>query len=331
MEAFFDGGYGGGVWYCSYGGGHFYATSGGLITNNTAKKSGKDFVAQASFEADIHLASRLHDGTPVEWYQDPGASGWTDETIGDSPIPDLDKYVADWYAEESAPVGQSLALRSETTGSASDSYYDFFVVNNKATMEGGGIACNGTLTMGEDRDMTLTVKKVWKGKPETGYPTSVQVDVHRDGRYLETVTLSEENNWTVTLKDLPAADYTVKEQAVTGYAAAYAPDTADSGAPVITITNTYNSGGGGSHEDPDDDPRDDPDPEDIPDEPTPLTPGPEEPPVTPEEPVAELPEEEIPLVEIPKTGDISAAWLALTALSALGLAMVSLRKKREEA
>ncbi len=73
----------------------------------------------------------------------------------------------------------------------------------------------------------------------------------------------------------------------------------------------------------------------IPDENTPTTELPdEEPPTTeqPEEEPTELPEEETPLAEVPETGDWSALWLAMTALSGTGLAGVTFlgRKKRDE-
>ena len=48
--------------------------------------------------------------------------------------------------------------------------------------------------------------------------------------------------------------------------------------------------------------------------------------------IEELPEEETPLAEVPETGDMSALWLAMTALSGTGLAGVTFlgRKKRDE-
>ena len=51
-----------------------------------------------------------------------------------------------------------------------------------------------------------------------------------------------------------------------------------------------------------------------------------------EEPEVEIPEEKVPLADAPETGDTTALWLAMTALSGCGLAGVSLlgRKKRED-
>ena len=67
----------------------------------------------------------------------------------------------------------------------------------------------------------------------------------------------------------------------------------------------------------------------IPDSPVPLNPVPET-----EEPegFTEIPEEEVPMADVPRTGDISALWLALSALSGTGLAGVSVigRRKRDE-
>lgn len=66
---------------------------------------------------------------------------------------------------------------------------------------------------------------------------------------------------------------------------------------------------------------------DLPDEDVPLTDQPDD-----EEEFEELPEEEVPLAEAPETGDTSALWLTVTALSGTSAAglMVLGRKKRED-
>ena len=49
-------------------------------------------------------------------------------------------------------------------------------------------------------------------------------------------------------------------------------------------------------------------------------------------PLEDIFEEEIPLADVPKTGDGSAIWMVLSALSALGLAVMFLfDRKRKEA
>ena len=50
--------------------------------------------------------------------------------------------------------------------------------------------------------------------------------------------------------------------------------------------------------------------------------------VTPNNPDIEIPDEEVPLALLPMTGDASALWMALSALSGAGLFLT--RKKRDE-
>jgi len=65
---------------------------------------------------------------------------------------------------------------------------------------------------------------------------------------------------------------------------------------------------------------------DIPDEEVPLADIPDE-----EVPLADIPDEDVPLADVPQTGDNSCVWSAMTLLAACGLAVLYLRKKREEA
>ena len=75
----------------------------------------------------------------------------------------------------------------------------------------------------------------------------------------------------------------------------------------------------------------------IPEDPTPLNPAPEleeipeeDVPLTalPEDDLEDLLDEEVPLAMAPATGDVSAIWMALSALSGAGLFLT--RKKRDE-
>ena len=91
-------------------------------------------------------------------------------------------------------------------------------------------------------------------------------------------------------------------------------------------------------EDPKDPPEDPEDPgEDIPDPEVPLAPPPEEEITEPEVPLApppeeevEIPEEPVPLADVPATGDISILWYAAALMSACGLAVLNLFKKKTE-
>ena len=71
----------------------------------------------------------------------------------------------------------------------------------------------------------------------------------------------------------------------------------------------------------------------IEEEPIPMAPAPETPEATtPSDDNVDIAEEDVPLANVPKTGDASALWLALSALSGMGLAGVTVlgRKKRED-
>ena len=105
--------------------------------------------------------------------------------------------------------------------------------------------------------------------------------------------------------------------------------------PTVSYTNTTPGGGGGGGGDDDDD--DDDGGTNIPDENTPTTdvPGtdiPDENTPTTDVPGTDLEDPDVPLADVPKTGDMSALWLALSALSGTGLAGVTFlgRKKRDE-
>ena len=106
--------------------------------------------------------------------------------------------------------------------------------------------------------------------------------------------------------------------------------------PTVSYTNTTPGGGGGGGGDDDDDDDDDGG-TNIPDENTPTTdvPGtdiPDENTPTTDVPGTDLEDPDVPLADVPKTGDMSALWLALSALSGTGLAGVTFlgRKKRDE-
>lgn len=91
----------------------------------------------------------------------------------------------------------------------------------------------------------LSVKKVWKDNNYDKRPTSVEIQLLRDGEVQDTVTLDADNNWTYTWKDLTSIyvddngnkktfTYTVNEKNVpSGYTASVSQnDTA------YTVTNT---------------------------------------------------------------------------------------------
>ena len=115
------------------------------------------------------------------------------------------------------------------------------IKNNTATSFGGGIAYNGLLVMGEDKDISLTVNKVWEGVDEAVQPESIKVDLFKGDKNIDTIELTKENGWIYTVNGLPEGnDYRVEEQKVDGFSATYSEVSlvdAEKRAYEVTITN----------------------------------------------------------------------------------------------
>ena len=192
-----------------------------------------------------------------------------------------------------------------------------------------------------------TVTKVWddNGNSDGLRPSSILVHLRADGEVVGEAELTAESGWTYTWEDLPVMDsgktikYTVEETTVpAGYMARYSEDT-------FTITNVHTPDGSDPTEPTD------------PDDPTPSNPGgshgggggpnpggptpsggpgvevitPDEVPLAnlPEESV-EIPDEDVPLAALPKTGDAGHMGLKTVLFGALFAAFLSVRKRKEE-
>ena len=68
----------------------------------------------------------------------------------------------------------------------------------------------------------LTVHKVWEDNGYPERPDSVKVNLLKDGKVSETITLNEENQWTYSWDDLDDRyEWTVEEEVPIGYEASY--------------------------------------------------------------------------------------------------------------
>lgn len=243
------GGDGGGIWLCPKGNGYFYATRGAYISGNTAYQRGDDFVTQTWGGFSGNFPTRLYDGTPLHWYEDGKANEWCGPryTAGarEVDMTDLGSFIRRWFEEGFYGYGfDDMSLHTETTGSSGD--YAIEIRENTAVSYGGGIACNGNLTMGEfESDIKLTINKVWDVEEGTELPESITVKVFNNGKEFEEVVLNKENDWKTTLIDLPSdGKYTVEEVSVEGYestvtemAKAETFDQENNREYAITITN----------------------------------------------------------------------------------------------
>ena len=187
--------------------------------------------------------------------------------------------------------------------------------------------------------VSRTVKKFWNDADNKDKlrPESVKIQLMADGSALgETVTLNAENQWTYTWNDLPQMsqgkeiDYTAKEVEVPGgYTVSYSEDT-------FTITNTHTptptkptkptkpskpskpegpSGGDSDGDNPK----------------TPINPTPVPMANIPEVPeLVVLPDEEVPLAALPKTGRTSANGLVLLLSSVMLAAFAAAGRKKED-
>lgn len=90
-----------------------------------------------------------------------------------------------------------------------------FITGNTADYNGGGIAANGTVLIGDTADTenaSITIEKHWNAGSESNAgaeaenrPESVKVDIQYGGYTLRGIVLSKQNNWTVTLQNVPSA------------------------------------------------------------------------------------------------------------------------------
>lgn len=110
-------------------------------------------------------------------------------------------------------------------------------VDGYQTAISGSAADGFTITNTEIKKIDIPVKKVWKGKEGT----SVTVTLLANGKEQQTVTITKDDGWKYTFKDLPEKDddgndivYTVKEAEVTDYTSSISGTVKDG----FTITNT---------------------------------------------------------------------------------------------
>jgi hypothetical protein len=212
---------GGGYAACPSSDTHIYVTDGAAFLGNQAK-SAKAIYILSSSKYGAHSGSPAYTispsmlgGSPYNWQNDDGT---------EVPLNHLEGKL-DGDKEE------SIALSTAKTNDAQAAKRaKVWITGNTSTTRGGGIGSNGTVNIGTEPKTEIAVKvdKKW-ADAKKAHPDQVTVQLYRAVKgetpvYVGPETVSADQNWTMTFKNLPTEDpdgnaytYTVKEKAVDGY------------------------------------------------------------------------------------------------------------------
>ena len=156
---------------------------------------------------------------------------WTDTTVNFT-VPTTTDFVKVYYTTQSNDNGASLYYTNTATGN-SDQFVNRVSVAKTVRTDAGGKGY--TLS-------NLTLKKVWAdGQNQDGIqPSSVQIQLYKNGVTDQLITLNAGNNWTAVLNNLDVtANYIAQEINVpAGYTSTSAMSTSG-GVNTLTFTNTH--------------------------------------------------------------------------------------------
>lgn len=240
---------GGGMWFCPTGDAKVYVQDGGLIARNTADEAGDDFVFTGFKDAKykLTLANRAPGGGKVSWYRDGGLfnpEGTYAET--NTEIPRFSPDGGNGEPLSFTDATPNVALKSVM----SEDVYNLgrgqtsLTISGNTAERGGGIGANGGVIIGKSENIDIPIKKVWEN-PRIPHPNKVKVNLKNGDTVIDSITLSESNDWKGSFEGLPkysksgaVIDYTVAEDAVEGYSSKVSGD-AERG---FTVTNTVKTG-----------------------------------------------------------------------------------------
>lgn len=240
---------GGGMWFCPTGDAKVYVQNGGLIARNTADGAGDDLVFTGFKDAKykLTLANRAPGGGKVNWYRDGGLfnpEGTYAATNHDVPrfTPDGDNGEPLSFTDATPNVALKSVM-SEDVYNLGGGQTSLTISGNTAPL-GGGIGANGGVVIGKSENINIPVKKVWEN-PRIPHPNKVKVNLKNGKTVIDSIILSESNDWKGAFSNLPQRDasgsaiaYTVAEDPVEGYSSKVTGD-AERG---FTVTNTVKTG-----------------------------------------------------------------------------------------
>lgn len=200
---YFHPGSGGGVWYCPSGSGTISVSNGLAVVGNTATGEGADFTSMKKNPGQdfkVSVTSRMLGGGYIAWQDDNQGARATEETPERTELQNqTDNMMLKATASERA---QATAKALATT----------IFTGNKAK-RGGAIATNGQVDFG-DANLTYNLKitKHWDaliGNADKNEATAELYIVTKDEsgaeteRFVESVTLNAENDFTALFENLP--------------------------------------------------------------------------------------------------------------------------------
>ena len=230
---------GGGMWFCPTGDAKVYVQNGGLIARNSADEAGDDLVFTGFKDAKykLTLANRAPGGGKVSWYRDGGLfnpEGTYAET--NTEIPRFSPDGGNGEPLSFTDATPNVALKSVM----SEDVYNLgrgqtsLTISGNTAERGGGIGANGGVIIGKSENIDIPIKKVWEN-PRIPHPNKVKVNLKNGDTVIDSITLSESNDWKGVFSNLPAgAHCTVSEDPVEGYSSKVTGD-AERG---FTVTNT---------------------------------------------------------------------------------------------
>lgn len=240
---------GGGMWFCPTGDAKVYVQNGGLIARNSADEAGDDLVFTGFKDAKykLTLANRAPGGGKVSWYRDGGLfnpEGTYAET--NTEIPRFSPDGGNGEPLSFTDATPNVALKSVM----SEDVYNLgrgqtsLTISGNTAERGGGIGANGGVIIGKSENIDIPIKKVWEN-PRIPHPNKVKVNLKNGDTVIDSITLSESNDWKGSFKGLPkysksgsVIDYAVAEVPVEGYSSKVTGD-AERG---FTVTNTVKTG-----------------------------------------------------------------------------------------
>ena len=236
---------GGGMWFCPTGDAKVYVQNGGLIARNSADEAGDDLVFTGFKDAKykLTLVNRAPGGGKVSWYRDGGLfnpEGTYAET--NTEIPRFSPDGGNGEPLSFTDATPNVALKSVM----SEDVYNLgrgqtsLTISGNTAERGGGIGANGGVIIGKSENIDIPIKKVWENS-RIPHPNKVKVNLKNGDTVIDSITLSESNDWKGSFKGLPkysksgsVIDYAVAEAPVEGYSSEVTGD-AERG---FTVTNT---------------------------------------------------------------------------------------------